>query len=83
MSFSKMLRLLFQAALSPLLLYYVGGILVGGGMWPVWHWILMVSALVSATLVVALAIWWPQRVDALPVWAICGCRSTMFRAQAL
>jgi len=65
MKFGQVLRLLLMAALSPLLLYYAGDLLIGDGTWPLWHWILTASALVAAAVAGAVMFWWPQRLNGL------------------
>ena len=60
------MRLLLIEALTPPLLYYVGDLLLGEGMWPVWHWMLAATALVAAGLAGIATCWWPpHRVNGL------------------
>ena len=66
MTLGKGLRLLFVAALTPPLLYYVGDLLLGDGMWPVWHWMLPATGLAAAGLAgTAIVLWRPERVNSL------------------
>ena len=43
-----MWRLSILSALAVVMLYYVGDVLVGQGMWPIWEWRLRVAALAAA-----------------------------------